>query len=717
MLNRPSMENYLSKAVFVFTCLSMLGAGIAREAAAKPLQAAALPAPLVELDARDSSAGTDVWMNRGTLGAFNRIGKPKAITIAGAQAVQFDGRSDAYLGPRTNSDLEGRHPRTIEVWVYNPAVDSGEETMVSWGNRGGAAGSMLAFGYGASGGYGAATHWADDLGWDGVPQPGQWHHLVYTYNGVTAKIYQDAAEKNSRDTTLNTEPTTISLAAEAGADGKLQFTNEYDHTQQAGSLSLATVRIFGTALTQKQIEAEFNRDAARFAAKKLPFPGALLDDGFNTVSAGGLRLSLVRATQSPASLVPTGDTFDFLPSDSLKRRMSDRCVHLGDVTIRVRTPHGDWMNLNSSTHRMRLAPIKLAGALAACDLTPSLGKASPLQVIREWRKEGNELVLRYRLRNRSNTFIEVGAFGAAMAFNNLLSGRRIEEAYAKCSFADPAINGPAGYLQVTRLKGVGSALLVLPERGTSFEAYRQLKEDPTPRDVTFEGFYEWMTNTAAYAGGEWKGVNPWCSPSSFTLRPGETAIRGFRFVLAPNIRNIETTLLAHKQPVAVGIPGYQVATDAPARLFLHVGSGIKSDVRLKIEPSGALSATKSSVTPHGWIGFTITGKQPGRCRVTAIYADGMRQEISYNVIRPERDLVARLGRFHSEKQWFTDESDPFGRAYSFMPVDRDTGKMVLQHSHTWMSGLSDEMGAGPSVAMAMKNLEQPDAAEIEKLEK
>src|SRR5258707_331907 len=81
-------------------------------------------APLVALDARDPSAGAETWKNNGSLGAFARVGSPKVADIAGVRAVVFDGRRDAYRGPRSVPALEGRRPRTIEVWALNPSVDS-----------------------------------------------------------------------------------------------------------------------------------------------------------------------------------------------------------------------------------------------------------------------------------------------------------------------------------------------------------------------------------------------------------------------------------------------------------------------------------------------------------------------------------------------------------------------------------------------------------------
>ena len=102
-----------------------------------------------------------------------------------------------------------------------------------------------------------------------------------------------------------------------------------------------------------------------------------------------------------------------------------------------------------------------------------------------------------------------------MIFNNVLNERSLEHAHAVCSFYDPYIGEDAGYLQVTRLNGHGPVLLVLPYGNTPLEAYNPILDahgaaepsifrDPTPRGITFEGFYDWMVHSAAYAENEWK---------------------------------------------------------------------------------------------------------------------------------------------------------------------------------------------------------------------
>ena len=281
---------------------------------------------------------------------------------------------------------------------------------------------------------------------------------------------------------------------------------------------------------------------------------------------------------------------------------------------------------------------------------------------------------------------------------------------------NPYVGGPAGYVQVTRLNGQGPALLVIPDPGTSVEAYRPLADDPTPRGVTFEGFYEAMTHSKAYAENEWKNAaGQWNPPTSRVLKPGETATYGYEFSLAPAITQIEATLIAEKRPVVIGVPGYVLPNDQTGRLFVHYDQPIRS---LAVSPAVALRwQADRRPTAHGWRGYSLHGGTPGRCRLTITYADGLQQFVQYFVTPPETEQVRRLGAFHAAKQWFDDPRDPFHRTNSFLPYDRVHNQIIAQHSHTWFSGLSDEIGAGASVAMALKNTGQPNAHEVDLLER
>src|SRR5690606_5542759 len=90
-------------------------------------------------------------------------------------------------------------------WAYNGHL-RGEESLVTWGQRGGPDGTNVSFNYGNDSRWGAMGHWGNpDMGWgpqDGgdnslTPEAGKWHHLVYTYDGAgVQKVYADGVLTN-----------------------------------------------------------------------------------------------------------------------------------------------------------------------------------------------------------------------------------------------------------------------------------------------------------------------------------------------------------------------------------------------------------------------------------------------------------------------------------------------------------------------------------------
>lgn len=461
--------------------------------------------------------------------------------------------------------------------------------------------------------------------------------------------------------------------------------------------------------------------------KTPPAPGPMLGQGTMELDTPDFNLVLVRSSQTVAALKPkSAPDFDFTPGDLLIERSQNNYFHLGDITIRLRNVGAsDWKNYSSAANRVPVTALATsAEVLASSDLAPTFPDDIPLQIVRTWSLEGGHLALRFTLKNKSSHVIEIGALGIPMVFNNVLNNRSLDEAHARCSFYDPYIGEDAGYLQVTRLSGHGPALLVVPDGKTPFEAYNPILDhpnrwgakpvftDPTPRGITFEGFYEWMVHSKAYADNEWKGVNEWNPATSVTLKPGESKTYGVRFVLSDSIRNIEHTLAENKRPVAVGIPGYIVPTDIDARLFLQSPSAVKS---LQVEPAGALSIVKLP-QQHGWYAYSVKGNRWGRARLTITYEDTAVQTIHYFVTKPESQVVADMGHFLTTKDWFVDPADPFHRAPSVMTYDREKNQIVMQDSRAWIAGLGDEGGGGGWIAAIMKELVEPDKQEIDKLQ-
>ncbi|HEX4334495.1 MAG TPA: DUF5695 domain-containing protein [Polyangiaceae bacterium] len=467
-----------------------------------------------------------------------------------------------------------------------------------------------------------------------------------------------------------------------------------------------------------------------------PVPDVAFVKGTCSPSASNIALEtaefcvqLAKSSQTIAALAPkAAPGFDFTPVDQLATRSAAGYFQLGDITLRLRSGStGDWQNVTTATSRTQVTTQTPSGSvLASADLAPALPAGLPLDVTRTWSMEGGRLVMRFVLANHSSSPVQIGALGLPMVFNNVLTNRTLEQAHDTCSFADPYIGADAGYLQVTRLNGQGPVLLVLPDGKTPFEAYNPILNvpkagskdpvaiftDPTPRGTSFEGFLEWMVHSKAYADKEWANASPWNPPTDLTLAPGDSKTYGLQFVLAPEVRKIESVLATNHRPVAVGIPGYVLPTDVEGKLFLEYPWAVSS---IAVEPSTALTVTPQGSTATGYAAYAVSGKAHGRARVSVTYADGTVQTIQYDVVPPAKDAVSSLGTFLTNKAWFVDANDPFGRSPSVMTYDHDLGQSVTQTKQAWVCGLGDDGGA-TWLAGAMKLFGQPDAAQAAKYE-
>jgi hypothetical protein len=235
---------------------------------------------LVNIDPGSLPAGPVLTVpNSGTAGGVFQatglvdIDQPVVVNVgAGTKAIMFDGHNfmehvsapDGAPVPAPASLTGNNPPCSIEVWVVNPTLlDFDCETMVSWGTRGGA---LMAFGYATEGNHGAVDHWGANLGWNPTPTAGQWHHLVYTYDGSTTRIYADGAERGSLVGGITTSPTApITLAAQRNADGTLT-----GFGANRGSLSIGKLRIHSAALTAAQVANNYNTEKAGFVTAPAP---------------------------------------------------------------------------------------------------------------------------------------------------------------------------------------------------------------------------------------------------------------------------------------------------------------------------------------------------------------------------------------------------------------------------------------------------------------
>jgi hypothetical protein len=237
----------------------------------------------VNIDATVEPLGNISWVtNSGTLGGvFEARGGATAVPrvgiagSSGTRGIQFDGGDymQHVAGPGgalllAPAGLVGLNPtRSIEVWALNPTIES-EETLLSWGRRGGPDGSNMSFNYGFQNQFGAVGHWGaagPDMGWNdagGAPQAGVWHHLVYTYDGQTTRVYSDGVLQNSEflgSGIINTHANLpINFATQIEADGVTPTPT------LRGSLTLARVRIHDGVLAPAQIVNNYELEKAAF---------------------------------------------------------------------------------------------------------------------------------------------------------------------------------------------------------------------------------------------------------------------------------------------------------------------------------------------------------------------------------------------------------------------------------------------------------------------
>ncbi|MDB6032331.1 MAG: Ig domain protein group 2 domain protein [Verrucomicrobiales bacterium] len=275
--SKPSLR----RSIPLFTA-ALAAAGMINAAHAQSLHTAG--DLLVKIDATSLTAGPlSSITNSGTMGGFfEAIGGGAAVpdvapvNASGTKGIHFNGNSflqhvSAVGGPLLLADptLTGPNPTcTIEAWVFNPSIP-GEETIVSWGHRGGGDGSNMSFNYGNDGRWGAVGHWGNpDLGWNdlgGAPKSGQWHHLVYTYDGTADRVYSDGVLQNQEATSLNIWATTpISIATQMDNDAGVPTAG------LRGSLTIGRLRIHSDALSSSDILDNYNTEKNDFSLGGTP---------------------------------------------------------------------------------------------------------------------------------------------------------------------------------------------------------------------------------------------------------------------------------------------------------------------------------------------------------------------------------------------------------------------------------------------------------------
>lgn len=356
-----------------------------------------------------------------------------------------------------------------------------------------------------------------------------------------------------------------------------------------------------------------------------------------SLSTSNFEVGLAPGSGVLQSLRPKSKTtFDFSPSDVFELRNGPGQYHTGDLNFRYRVANGikdTWIEGDTAAQRLNVSSTALNGSISA-SLNSALGNSSgSLSIARRWYEDQGDLALEFTLRNDGSDAIEVGSLDMPIEFNNIFTNRTAVDVTEKCVLVDPYIGLGAGYAQVTRLTGTGPNLVITPLTSDSkFEAWRFLHEPrggPLGYQIqTYEGNYAWQVYSQAYAENEWKGADPWNSPSSKTIAPGAELRVGLRFSIADTVDKIESTAAAAGLPVAVGVPGYVLPTDLIGKLFVN---STRQVATVDVEPRGALNLTTCESYGSSWTSYDVQAADGvfGRARVIIVYTDGTQQAVHY----------------------------------------------------------------------------------------
>lgn len=221
---------------------------------------------LVDLNAADFAFGAKRWpqhtADTGIPGDFMPKGSPTRQTVAGAEAVVFDGDGDYFVGPFTTAALHApRATHSVEVWVFQGNVRD-QESVVSWGKRWGRPDlSLAAFRYGTDPDLGAIGRWgSSESPFESVPSAGQWHLITYIFDGSHQSVYVDGKLDNTKPVGLLDAHDMLPIQLGAELCGDLRIEGPF--TQYSGALG--KVRIHSGALTADQVKRNFESERTAF---------------------------------------------------------------------------------------------------------------------------------------------------------------------------------------------------------------------------------------------------------------------------------------------------------------------------------------------------------------------------------------------------------------------------------------------------------------------
>ena len=283
-------------------------------------------------------------------------------------------------------------------------------------------------------------------------------------------------------------------------------------------------------------------------------------------------------------------------------------------------------------------------------------------------------------------------------------------------FQHLSIDGSSSYVFFQRPKGDYPGLLFQILDGRKIETAYQM--DPSigcQWSLTFEGpYYLSLYSAAARKCEGWKqeteqqkyGMN---GNTSLILKPHEITQFHFRFCAVGSEEERKEALFSEGQLDVDVQPSMAAPVQIPVRLRL----------RCKDEPHLIPAANNMQIRSVKKEGdsyfYELVFTEPGQKKVRVRHGKGETILLFY-ATDTIRELLVRHADFIVRRQYYRNESDPFGRNHAFLPYDDGVEMLFTESEESWQVGALDEYALPVAMFLAEKNVLLPNPEEIAVLE-
>ncbi len=249
-----------------------------------------------------------------------------------------------------------------------------------------------------------------------------------------------------------------------------------------------------------------------------------LEQGISSFDTPFFDLDLVNASQTVAALKPKGaDGFDFTPARLARAPEPGRLLPPGRPHP---APPGRWIGRLAGLLHRRRAETGGGPARFPAPRWPPPTCRPPSRPTSPWRSgaTGRSWTGSWRCASSCTTQTDdIGGDRRAGHSHDLQQHPARDARWTRPTRSPPSTTPTSGRTPATcrcpASRGSGQTLVVVPLGRTPFEAYNPLLTDPTRRGITFEGFFEWVAHSQAFAEEEWSEAEPWNPPTSATPGP------------------------------------------------------------------------------------------------------------------------------------------------------------------------------------------------------